>query len=196
MQAVRGTVGTFSMLCILMFVAAAPSAKPVAACCEPTAAARFALAVAPATQPAGANAAALFEKLKGLEGKWDGEATGETFTFEYTLTAGGTTVVENQNMHGGMMTMYTLDHGPAGDRVLVTHYCAAGNQPRMSSPGLADGRASFEFVDVTGMSSDADPHMHGLKLTFGEDGTVTQDWTMFADAKEAGVVTIKLKKAI
>ena len=99
-------------------------------------------------------------------------------------------------MHGGMMTMYTLDHTPAGDRVVVTHYCAAGNQPRISSPGLADGKASFEFLDVTGMNSDADPHMHNLVVTFDADGTVQQDWTMFAEGKDAGVVTITLKRAL
>ena len=49
--------------------------------------------------------------------------------------------------HGAtMITMYA----PDGAAMLATHYCAAGNQPRMRATGSPDGKSlAFEFVDVS-----------------------------------------------
>lgn len=184
---------------LAVVMAAAPSTQP-AECCEPTAAVAAAHFTAPSTQPAKGDedAAALFEKLKSLAGTWNGEAMGQPCKFEYTVTGGGSAVVENQDLHGGMMTVYTLDDaGDAGKpRVIVTHYCAAGNQPRMASTGLTGDHASFAFLDATGLKSENDPHMHQLALTFNADGSVQQSWTMFVENKAKGTVSVKLKRAV
>jgi hypothetical protein len=192
------TISTIGSLAL--FLGAAPATQP-AACCD-VVAVKTVLLSAPATQPAGdaRDAAALFAKLVGMAGTWTGDAMGTPCTVEYTVTGGGSALVENTAMHGGMTTMYTLDHTAAGDRILMTHYCAAGNQPRMSATGMTGtptgDTAQFKFVDATGMTSANDPHMHDLSVTFMPDGGVTQDWTMYRDGKEAGVVTIKLKKSV
>ena len=175
--------------CCAAMAAADPATQPADASAQ--------TAAQPAAKPAGpaapsAEAAALFEKVKSLVGKWEGDAGGQTVAYEYSLTGGGTTVVETMNLHGGMMTLYTLDK----DRVVITHYCGAGNQPRMASTGLTANKATFAFLDATGMKSDKDVHMHGMSLTFGDDGSVQQDWSMHAEGKPAGVVTIRLKKAV
>ncbi len=77
------------------------------------------------------DAAAAFEKLKGLAGSWTGagpEGEGEA-PHEYRLASAGTVVMET--MYGGtdheMINMYHLD----GDDLVLTHYCSGGNQPRM-----------------------------------------------------------------
>jgi hypothetical protein len=144
---------------------------------------------APSTQPA--NAAALFEKLKALSGRYEGKTGSTDVALDYSLSGGGSAVMENCSMHGMMTTVYTLD----GDRVLMTHYCAAGNQPRMACKGLEGNVAKFEFLDASGMASKDDPHMHGLTITFGTDGALQQDWTMYSGGKEAGAVHFDLKAA-
>jgi hypothetical protein len=188
------TISTIGSLALLL--GTAPATQPAADCCAtPSAAVALLAAAGPATQPAGEahDAAALFDKLAGLAGTWTGEANGGAkVKFEYTLTGGGTTLVENQDIHGGMMTMYSLD----GDRVVMTHYCGTGNQPRMAASGLAGETAEFKFVDATGMKDANDAHMHELAITFAADGTLQQDWTLYADGKPTGVVTIKLKKSV
>jgi hypothetical protein len=47
-----------------------------------------------------------------------------TISAEYTLTGGGSVLME---VLGGMSTAYHLDNGT----LMLTHYCGAGNQPRM-----------------------------------------------------------------
>ena len=46
-----------------------------------------------------------------------------------------------------MISMFHLD-GP--NRLLITHYCSAGNQPRMQASSSPDGKTiTFTFVDAT-----------------------------------------------
>ena len=49
----------------------------------------------------------------------------------YRLVSNGTTLMETMDSghDTSMVTMYHVD----GSRILATHYCAAGNQPRMAA---------------------------------------------------------------
>ena len=77
------------------------------------------------TEPS--NAAQLFKQLKTLVGEWESPTDKSKITFE--LTGAGTTLIEkySSEKHVTMHSMYHLD----GDRLVMTHYCMAGNQPRM-----------------------------------------------------------------
>lgn len=82
-----------------------------------------------------------------------------------------------------MVTLYHLD----GDELVLTHYCSAGNQPRLhAEPPAGDVRAlEFRFLDVTNLAAPSAGHMHDLTLTFREDGRVTQAWTWIQDGESA-----------
>lgn len=113
-----------------------------------------------------------FDAMKKLVGRWSGKS-GDV---KYELVSGGTALMETIDMGKGqgMVTMYT----PDGEGVLMTHYCAMGNQPRMRA-GAADpktGEIVFTFVDVTGAKKADEPIMNGLTLKPAGD-KLTADWS-------------------
>ena len=71
-----------------------------------------------------------FDLLKGMEGNWSGKSIqGHPTQVTFRLIAGGSALMSEIHGHGpeNMVTMFHMD----GDRLLMTHYCGAGNQPRM-----------------------------------------------------------------
>ena len=70
------------------------------------------------------------------------------------------------------ITMLYLD----GDRLLLTHYCDAGNRPRMTGMMSPDGKTvEFEFLDVAGSTQYG--HMHHAVFTVIDANHHTEDWT-------------------
>ncbi|HUN66595.1 MAG TPA: hypothetical protein VMW43_10885 [Bacteroidota bacterium] len=128
-----------------------------------------------------------FDRLKALAGSWKAtDEEGKTVLATYKIVSNGTALMESLDMadHAdAMITMYHLD----GGRVLLTHYCSMGNQPRMraakSTPG--DSTLTFSFVDATNLPDRKDAHMSGLVVTFTDGDHFTQRWTMEKDGKTA-----------
>ena len=87
-------------------------------------------------------AKAAFDRLKQLEGEWRGKSTkGWTEKVEYSVIAGGSVLMERSfgaHPNEWMATMIHLDR----DRLLLTHYCIAKNQPRLVATDIEIGRAS------------------------------------------------------
>src|SRR3954469_237020 len=82
---------------------------------------------------------ALFTRLKTLEGKWTARSTkGWTETNTYEVAAKGTVVFNRSRFEGeendGMLSTFYLD----GDRLLLTHYCEARNQPTLVASTIDD----------------------------------------------------------
>jgi len=122
-----------------------------------------------------------FEKLKSLAGSWKGkDSTGHPVEVTYKVVSGGSALVEELS-HEGMVTVYHAD----GDRVMMTHYCAAMNQPRMrTDPVQGDPKTlDFKFVDVTNLAKPDDPVMKGLKVTFTDANHFSQEWSFAAGGK-------------
>lgn len=150
---------------------------------------------------AAADEKSVMEKLAALEGDWmfldeNGEETdmiGSTFR----LTAAGSALVEVMAPGSPegveMVNMYHAD----GDRVLMTHYCAAGNQPRMEVKATDDeNRLELQFESVTNLASPDANHMHHAEYVFHGDDRLTTRWWNMQDGKvsEENHVTIELKR--
>jgi hypothetical protein len=151
-------------------------------------AAIFAIAAATlvaGTPPENAKAVPAFEKLKSLVGTWQGkDEEGKPVTATYKMVSAGTSLMETLDMGETKEAMITMYH-PSGDKVMMTHYCSMGNQPRMRATALSkDGqKLSFKFVDITNVADKKENHMHGLTFTFKDADHFSQEWTMLLEGK-------------
>jgi hypothetical protein len=143
-----------------------------------------------------------FERIKKLEGTWQSKSTkGWEERQQFRLIAKNTAVV-SQSMPGPsadasqgdtapnapMLTVFHMD----GDHLLLTHYCEAGNQPRMIAAAVEDaGRAvRFTFLDGTNMASRTTGHMHAVVITFVDDNHFNEQWSWYENGKEQWMETV------
>jgi hypothetical protein len=135
-----------------------------------------------------ATARAAFERLKGLAGEWRGtigdREKGQAATVSYRLIANGSAVAETllAGTPHEMITVFHLD----GDKLVLTHYCAAGNQPKLSltkksTPDVLD----FDFVSGTDMKSKQDEHMHSLRIRFEGANAIVTEWDGSKDGRKS-----------
>jgi hypothetical protein len=134
--------------------------------------------------PGGNDAAAAFDRLKLLVGEWKGDAGSGGSSLSYELVANGTALIERES-GGGRPTMMTMYHRD-GDRLLLTHYCMAGNQPRMQARyDRAMGEIAFDFVDATNLANPEATHMHNVTIRFVDDNQIETVWQLYQKGKPA-----------
>lgn len=126
-----------------------------------------------------------FEKMKSLVGEWTGKSRdGKPVTISYALVSSGSALMEKIGMphESDMVTLYH----PDGDSLMMTHYCAAHNQPRMRAGKILpeSRRIAFDFVDATNLASPDAGHMHRLEVTFEDRDRIVQEWTWREKGKE------------
>src|SRR5277367_3311594 len=99
---------------------------------------RFAalLGVLASTAFAQTSVQATFAKLETLQGNWSGKNSQEKpVQTSYRLTSNGSALMGEIHADENMISMIHMD----GDRLLMTHYCGVGNQPRMAASASPDG---------------------------------------------------------
>ena len=63
------------------------------------------------------------------------------------------------------------------DRLMLTHYCTAGNQPRMASHVSPDRKTiTFDFIDATNLARPADGHMWRVVIAMIDANHHTETW--------------------
>ncbi len=127
----------------------------------------------------------VFTKLKTLVGTWESKMPdGKIAVTEIKAMSAGSALMMTQGdeQYG---TMVTMIH-PDGDRVLLTHYCSAKNQPRMVAEAMPDGKTiKFKFLDVTNLAEGQPGHMRDLVLMLPDNDHMSQEWHFRgADGKE------------
>ncbi len=166
----------------------------------------MALGAGTAAQAEGADAQAVFDQLAALEGTWHGqpegkgevaeaeaEATGMV-THEIKVSANGSVVMETMNpgTDHEMINMYHLD----GEDVVLTHYCAGGNQPRMRLDREASTaeKLVFDFDGATNLTPETDHYIRSAELTLMGD-KLTSSWTAWGGGEKVGGMTFHLERA-
>ena len=125
-----------------------------------------------------------FDTLKTLAGSWVGQITttpqvpgvsGTFVQFSLRVTSRGNALAHEMSVSGlpdHPLTMFYVDAG----RLTLTHYCDAGNRPRMTGTLSPDGKTlAFEFLDLSG--GDEKGHMHRAVFTLIDENHHTEEWT-------------------
>jgi len=125
-----------------------------------------------------------FERSKKREGSWSATAEGDIRgEVTYEVRSNGSILLETLSPEGEstMITIYHLD----GNQLMVTHYCSAGNQPRLvAKPGQAvDAPLEFSFLDATNLGDQNTGHMSALKMTLIDENHIQQEWTWTKDGQ-------------
>ena len=127
-----------------------------------------------------------FDQMKSLNGVWQGKTSqGMPVQVSYRVTSGGSAVMSeiqtDKHGHEDMISMIHMD----GDRLLLTHYCASGNQPRMVASASPDGKTiTFDFLDVTNLSSPDAVHMNRVVISFIDANHHIEEWHAIGQGKE------------
>ena len=130
-----------------------------------------------------------FDKLKSLAGSWEGNMDGKSLQGQVTMrvTSMGNTLLhemKSSERPDDPISMFHLD----GDRLLMTHYCDAGNQPRMVGTVSPDGKTiTFDFLTATNLLSSQEGHMQHVVFTLIDSDHHTELWEFAtADGKKMG----------
>ncbi|MGA3194758.1 MAG: hypothetical protein ABSD39_07100 [Terriglobales bacterium] len=140
-----------------------------------------------------------FDKLKTLAGSWAGPVTtdppmsemGNSTRTQVTMrvTSRGNALVHEMNEDGKPLDPEKYDHPVTmfyleNSRLLLTHYCDAGNRPRMAARTSPDGKTlDFDFLDVAGSLQYG--HMQHAVFTIIDANHHTEDWTYLMPGDKA-----------
>lgn len=136
-----------------------------------------------------------FDTMKSLAGKWLGPVTVDPPQHEMgnanmevslRVTSRGNALVhemkgatdpDDPTKYDHPVTMMYRDN----DQLLLTHYCDAGNRPRMAGKVSPDGKkVEFEFLDLSG--SNKFGHMNHAVFTVIDANHHIEDWTYMTPA--------------
>jgi hypothetical protein len=150
-----------------------------------------------------------FTLLKTLAGTWQGQVTtnppmhdmtqGTPMQVSLRVTSRGNALVHEMKAAGTPddpakydhpVTMLYLDDG----RLLLTHYCDAGNRPRMAARTSPDGKTvEFDFLDLSGGTEHG--HMDHAVFTIVDANHHIEDWTYMMPGDKPMHARMDLKRA-
>src|SRR5580698_1159670 len=139
------------------------------------------LAAAAASAPTDTQKA--FAAIKSLPGTWEGKSSeGGDVKVNFKVTSAGSAVTSEIIGKENMVSVFNMD-GP--NRLLLTHYCAVGNQPRMQASASPDGKTiTFNFLDATNLDSPQSGHMDHVAIAVLDPNHHTEEWTFTDHGKE------------
>jgi hypothetical protein len=138
-----------------------------------------ALALAATSAFAQTSSQKAFDAIKNMPGTWEGKSQdGSALRVDFKVTGGGSAVMSEILGKEEMVSMFHLD---GANRLLLTHYCSTGNQPRMQADVSPDGKTiTFNYVDATNLAAPDAGHMQSMVLTLIDQNHHTEEW-IFAD---------------
>jgi hypothetical protein len=132
-----------------------------------------------------------FDTMKTLAGTWEGPVTmdppdpdmkmDKPIHVSLRVTSRGNALVHEMHEAGAVDDPTKTDHPVTtfyldNDKLLLTHYCDAGNRPRMVAKSSPDGKTvDFHFLDVAGPLTYG--HMQHARFTIVDANHHIEEWT-------------------
>jgi hypothetical protein len=148
------------------------------------------------SEPSTLSGQQVFTELKRLAGHWRGhvmKTDGPSASVQWKVTAGGSAVMETQfvGTPHEMVSVYYMD----GDALILTHYCAAQNQPRMRLKSAGATTWTFEFAGGTSFDPTKDAHIHEGVIRKTGGTQYEADWVLWNKGGPAETNRFYMKKA-
>jgi hypothetical protein len=128
------------------------------------------------------DAGAAFSRLQSLVGEWRVESARGRGHSQFQAIAGGSVVLERFTESNGteMLTAYHLD----GDKLVLTHYCMAGNEPHMVAEKFdpASGQLNFAFAGGSNIGAETG-HMHDAAFRLISNDRFDAKWNFVEGGK-------------
>ncbi|MEQ1891401.1 MAG: hypothetical protein ABL998_02570 [Planctomycetota bacterium] len=139
-----------------------------------------ALRTVPAPTP---EAEALFARVKALEGTWEltDEQGARQVASVFSVSSQGSVVREVMfpGAEHEMTNVYHLD----GPSLVMTHYCASGNQPRLLAEAVDAATLAFHLDSVTNLTAADAAYMGALTLVCETPDRLRAEWKTFQDGR-------------
>jgi hypothetical protein len=130
----------------------------------------------------------------GEEAEAEAEQVGRV-THEIEVSAAGTVVMETMGpgTEHEMINMYHLD----GEELVLTHYCAGGNQPtmRLDRDASTADKLIFDFTGGTNLDPATDHHIHAAEINIPADGKMVSVWKSWGDGEPTATMTFHLARS-
>jgi hypothetical protein len=124
----------------------------------------------------------LFAPVRALAGTWRVDADEHPGEIRFEVTSGGSAVRELMfpGTEHEMTNMYSLD----GNSIVMTHYCAGGNQPHMRATAIDGNRLVFESDGVSDLKKSDAQYMGAMTLVLVDEDHIEQHWVAYNAASE------------
>jgi hypothetical protein len=138
-----------------------------------------------------------FERLCALAGSWEGRSSvGWTSRSELEVIARGSALLERTNFeaHPGetMLTLFHMD----GPELLLTHYCVAGNQPRLAATEIAGDTLRFTFRDATNLPAREHGHMGAAFFRLEGPDAFSSQWSFQEGGRTSWMEEIHYRRRV
>lgn len=125
-------------------------------------------------------------QLKKLVGTWvqaDEKGNPTSTVVSVFKTTGGGSAIHETIFPGTEHEMVTVYH-PEGKDLVLTHYCAIGNQPKMKlDPKSPANVLHFVFVGGSNIDPAKDAHMHEGKIVIVDEDHIDWIWLSHRNGK-------------
>ncbi|MDP2325485.1 MAG: hypothetical protein Q8N51_15860 [Gammaproteobacteria bacterium] len=140
-----------------------------------------------------------FARLKTLAGTWlladeSGQPTKNVGSV-FKVVSQGHSIQETMfpGTDEEMVNMYYRD----GAATEMVHYCAGGNQPRVSIRATSDPNVlSLEFIAVSNLASADVEHMHSGRYILEGSDRLRTEWVSWKAGKAAGTTEFRLVRQV
>lgn len=127
-------------------------------------------------------ASAMLGRIKGLSGEWTMTHEGKTEVASVFTVSSSGSVVREVMFPGSPHEMTNVYHMDGSD-LIMTHYCAGGNQPRMRCTAAKGDVYDLRFDSVTNLGDTSKPYMAEMTLTIKDADHISQAWRSYQNGQ-------------